>query len=483
MRTEQPTPVNKWLVLLSVGLGVFLATIDGSIVNIGLNTLVQDLRQPLVVVEWVVLAYMLTLSTLMVSIGRLGDMLGKKGIYLAGIAIFTLGSTLCGLAPNAFWLIAFRVLQGVGAAMTMALGNAIVMEVFPPQERGKALGIMGTIVSLGIITGPTLGGLILESLTWHWLFFVNLPVGIIGVLMVMKFVPRSQPGPKQHFDYAGAAALFICLAAFLLALTLGQHGGFERLGVFVIFSISALALLAFIRIEMAVDEPMIDLSLFKNVLFSINLLTGFMLFVSTAGILLILPLYLQNILGYSPRPAGLLMAVTPLVIAVVAPLSGNLSDRLGSRPISTLGLLVLASAYLGVATLNEDTTALGYLVRFVPVGLGVGLFQSPNNSAVMGSVPRAQLGVASGLLSLTRTIGQTSGIAISSAIWESRVAFYAGGVIPGGVTHAPAALQVAGLQDTVRAAAFVLAAAFLISLWALAQFIRARRANASQALQ
>ncbi|NPV57288.1 MAG: MFS transporter [Anaerolineae bacterium] len=481
MQEKQPLLARKWLVLISVGLGVFLATIDGSIVNIGLNTMVQDLDQPLVVVEWVVLAYMLTISTLMISIGRLGDMIGKKPIYLTGVVIFTIGSGLCGMAPNVYWLIGFRVLQGVGASMTMALGNAIVTEAFPAQERGKALGIMGTIVSLGIIAGPTIGGIILESLSWHWLFFVNLPVGVAGVLMVLKFVPKDAPGPKQRFDYAGAAALFVCLSSFLLALSLGQNGGFERLGVVSIFGVSIIALLAFIRIEMAVEQPMIDLHIFKNVLFSVNLITGFMVFICTSGIVLIMPLYLQNVLGYGPRAAGLMLAVTPLVVAVVAPLSGNLSDRVGSRPISTVGLLIMVFGYLGVASLNETTTTLGYMLRFIPIGLGIGMFQSPNNSAVMGSVPRERLGVASGLLSLTRTIGQTTGIAILSAVWENRVSFHAGGVLGGDVTDAPAVLQVAGLQDTVHLVVFILIAAFLISLWALGQFIKARRAGATPA--
>ena len=194
MEAEKPESKRKWLILISVAMGIFLATIDGSIVNIGLNTLVNDLGQPLAVVEWVVLAYMLTISTLMLSIGRLGDMVGKKTLYLVGLIVFTIGSVLCGLSPSVYWLIGFRVLQGIGAAMLMALATAIVTEAFPNQERGKALGILGTMVSIGIIAGPTIGGVILESLSWHWLFFVNLPVGIVGVIMVLRFVPNYKPG-------------------------------------------------------------------------------------------------------------------------------------------------------------------------------------------------------------------------------------------------------------------------------------------------
>ena len=208
-------------------MGIFLATIDGGIVNIGLNTLVNEFDKPLVVIEWVVLAYMLTISSLMLSIGRLGDMIGKKRLYLAGLAIFTTGSVLCGLSGTIYWLIAFRVLQGIGAAMLMALGTAIVTETFPDRERGKALGILGTMVSIGIIAGPTIGGLILESLPWHWLFFVNLPVGIVGVIMVLRYVPDSRPGGKQRFDFPGAALLFVGLSSLLFALTGIQSGEIE----------------------------------------------------------------------------------------------------------------------------------------------------------------------------------------------------------------------------------------------------------------
>jgi EmrB/QacA subfamily drug resistance transporter len=265
---------NKWWVLIAVAMGVFLATIDGSIVNIGLNTLVEDMQKPLAVVEWVVLAYMLTLSTLLLSIGRLSDIVGKKKLFLAGMILFTISSGLCGLAGSVFWLIGFRVLQAVGGSMIMAIGTAIVTEAFPPQERGKALGIMGTMVSIGIIAGPTIGGLLLQSLTWHWLFFVNLPIGFIGVFMVLRFVPESTPGDKQKFDFAGAGLLFVSMASFLFALTTGQHGGFDNLKVIGMFVLSVSALSLFIGIERRTTQPMIDLTMFRNAQFSINLITG-----------------------------------------------------------------------------------------------------------------------------------------------------------------------------------------------------------------
>jgi len=207
----------------------------------------------------VVLAYMLTVSSLMLSIGRLGDMLARKKLYLAGIIIFTIGSALCGLSPTIYWLIGFRVLQAVGSSILMALGTAMVTEAFPTNERGKALGIFGTLVSMGIIAGPTIGGLLLESLSWHWLFFVNLPVGLVGVYLVIRFVPANRPGTRQHFDFPGALTLFLGLCALLLALSLIQGSGFSQPLTFVLLAAFAIMLVIFIRLEThaaADDRPL-----------------------------------------------------------------------------------------------------------------------------------------------------------------------------------------------------------------------------------
>jgi EmrB/QacA subfamily drug resistance transporter len=475
MEPSSTKPVNKWLVLIAVAMGVFLATIDGSIVNIGLNTIVNDLHQPLNVVEWVVLAYMLTISTLMLSIGRLSDMIGKKKLYLAGIIIFTIGSGLCGIAPSVYWLIAFRVIQAIGGVMTMAIGTAIVTDAFPPKERGKALGVMGTMVSVGIIAGPTIGGIILQSLTWHWLFFVNLPVGLIGVFMVARFVPNDSTRIKQHFDFAGAATMFFFMTSLLFALSISQETGFTDAKVIGLMSVALVSLAAFIFIERKSKYPMINLELFRNRQFSINLITGFMVFVCTAGTTLLFPFFLQNVLQYGSSQTGLMLAVTPVIVSIVAPLSGALSDRTGSRPITTLGLFILALGFVAVSSLSENTSSIGYLLCFIPVGIGIGMFQSPNNSAVMGSVPRENLGVASGLLALTRTVGQTTGIAVLSAIWGTRVAFYNGGFVEGGATYAPISMQVAGLKDTVIISIFIISIAFIISMFALVDFLKVKK--------
>jgi EmrB/QacA subfamily drug resistance transporter len=471
---------RKWYVMAAVAMGIFLATIDGSIVNVALPTLVRELGADFSTVQWVVLAYLLALATLLLSMGRLGDMVGKKPVYTTGFVVFTLGSVLCGLAPTVYWLIGFRVVQAIGAAMVLALGLAIVTEAFPPSERGKALGLSGTVVSIGIVVGPTVGGLLIDSLSWHWIFFVNLPVGIVGTLLALRYVPAFKPAGRQRFDFPGAASLFAGLLALLLALTSGQGVGFGEARVWILFAASVLFLVAFVVLERRSSQPMIDLSLFRNRLFSINLVSGLLVFVCMGGTIILMPFFLENVLGYDTRQVGLLMATVPVALGVVSPLAGALSDRVGTRPITVVGLAILLFGFYALSTLDAQTTPLGYVLRFLPVGVGIGIFQSPNNSAVMGAVPRQRLGIASGLLSVTRTLGQTTGIALLGALWASQVISYNGAALSGGVTSAPAAAQVAGLHTTFLAVLVLIALALGLSVWGLVQERRLRRLAALQ---
>ena len=477
--TVSPPAVDytrKWYVLSAVGMGVFLATIDGSIVNISLPTLVSSFQTDFALVQWVVLAYLLTVTTLMLGVGRLADIYGKKPIYTAGFIIFTIGSVLCGLSPSIYTLIGFRVLQALGAAMIMALGMAITTEAFPPSERGRALGITGTIVSVGIAVGPTLGGLIVKNLSWHWIFFVNLPIGIIGTFMVVRYVPAFRPAGGQRFDYWGALTLCISLLSLLVALTLGQRTGFGDRTVLLLIGSWIVFLVTFIFIELRTEQPMIDLRLFRNSLFSVSLTTGFIIFICLSGTLILMPFYAENVLGYDPQQTGLLMATVPVALGIIAPISGNLSDRFGSRPITVAGLAVLTVGFLAVSSLDAETTTLGYVLRFLPVGLGIGMFQSPNNSAIMGAAPRDRLGIASGMLAVTRTLGQTTGIAVLGALWAGQVFKNAGEVIAGGATAAPVAAQVFALRETFVIVSVLIFLALLLSIWGLREERKSKQA-------
>lgn len=458
---------RKWYVMAAVSMGTLMATIDGSIVNVALPTLVRELNTNFATVQWVVLAYLLTLATLLPSVGRLADMIGKKQIYTLGFVIFTFGSFLCGLASTIYMLILFRVIQAIGATMILALGIAIVTESFPSNERGRALGIAGTMVSIGIVIGPTLGGLLIDLFSWKWIFFVNIPIGILGILMIIRFVPDIKPEGKQRFDYLGAITLFFCLLSFLSALTLTQSAGFTDIRVLILFVLGVLLLGFFIVVEKRAVQPMIDLALFRNLNFSISLITGFLTFVAIAGTLILTPFYLENVLGYSTREVGLLIAVLPISMGIVAPISGSSSDRFGSRIITVIGLVVLLIGYAALTTLDTQTSALYFALLFLPIGLGMGIFQSPNNSAIMGAAPPDKLGVVSGMLALNRTLGQTTGIAIIGAIWAALTIHYAKPSQISSATDALAPAQVAALQNTFVVIAGIILFALLLAIWAL----------------
>jgi EmrB/QacA subfamily drug resistance transporter len=456
----------KWRVMTAVGVGVFLATVDGSIINVSLPTLVRSLNTEFAVVQWVVLGYLLTITTSMLGIGRIADIVGKKAIYMLGFVVFTVGSALCGLAASVYWLIVFRVLQAVGAAMIMALGAAILIEAFPPNERGKALGVIGAIVSVGIVIGPALGGVIIGALSWRWIFYVNLPVGVIGTILVARNVPDFKPAGQQRFDYLGAVVLCLSLLSLLLGLTFGQQMGFFEPVVGLMLGLWLLLLFVFIRIETKVSQPMIDLKIFGNMLFSINLATGFISFVGLAGVMILMPFYLENILGFEITQVGLLMGIVPVLLGITSPLAGAMSDRAGTRRITVMGLAIMLVGYLAAATLTGHTSAWGYLIRMCILGVGIGSFVSPNNSAIMGSASRSQLGVVSGFMAITRTLGQTVGVAVMGSVWAVRTASYAGARLQSGATLAPPQAQVAALQDTFHTAAALLAAALLLGVWA-----------------
>jgi EmrB/QacA subfamily drug resistance transporter len=470
---------SKWAVLSTVLVGVFMAMIDSSVVNVALPTMVGALHTDFASIQWVPLSYMLTVTCLMMLVGRLADLWGKRAIYAAGYVVFTMASLLCGLASGLETLIASRVLQGVGAATIMAIGPAVLVETFPPRERGRAIGITGSVVSLGIILGPTVGGMLLKHAGWSWIFFLNLPLGVLGTILVLRLVSPARPERRERFDLLGAFTLSLALLGLLLGLTVGQK---PQLGAAIpagLFALGAVALATFLYVELKAPSPLVDLRLFRNGTFSANLAASFLSFITVAGTVVLMPFYLQDVLKADPQSAGLALAAMPVVLGVVAPIAGSLSDRHGTARVSAVGLVFVGLGFLLLRTLNTETSLLGYVLRFLPVGLGLGLFQSPNNSAILGSAPRERMGVASGLLAVARTLGQTTGIAVLTAVWAGRVTARLGAVPPGGVSRAPTHTQVLALQDTLLVILLLTAASlFLVVTTAV---VRARQAQPAAA--
>ncbi len=458
---------RRWWALLGLCLGVFMSTLDSSIVNISLPTLVKTFGTTFATIQWVALSYLLVITSMMLGIARLADMTGKKKLYMTGLLLFTLGSLLCGLSPSVGWLIGFRALQGSGAVMMTALGSAIITEIFPSNERGRALGIIGGAVSVGIALGPMLGGVLIGKLGWQSVFLVNVPVGIITFLLVWRLVPPSKRGnPDQRFDFAGALILLVTLGCYALGTTLGQDKGLGNPLVLGMLIASGLGLGLFLLVESRVEQPMIDLGMFRDLLFSINLLMGFLMFIMIAG-LFIMPFFLELVEGYRTEQVGLMMAVFPVAMGLFAPLSGTLSDRFGSRVISLIGLIIIIIGCLLTSTLHQDMSILGYILRIAPLGIGVGMFNSPNNSAIMGAAPRERLGVASGLMALSRTLGQSSGLPLIGALFTTLVLAHSN-LAPGmDITTAPAHALVSGVNGSFRVMAVVIFLATVLAVIAL----------------
>jgi EmrB/QacA subfamily drug resistance transporter len=414
------TPNYRWFVLATVSVGTFMATLDSSIVNVALPTISGQLHSDLSTLQWVVTSYLLTISSLLPVFGRTADIFGRKKVYSLGFLIFTLGSILCGLAQNIWFLVATRILQAIGAAMLMSNSAAIITAIFPREERGRALGLTGTVVALGSLTGPAVGGLLIGFLSWRAIFYINLPIGIIGFLAARLILPNDnlQKG-KESFDFAGALTFTLGMISLLLGVNNGVDWGWASFPVLFSIILGVILLTGFVITERKVKHPMIDLSLFSNRPFLVGNLSGWLSFVAMFANTMLLPFYLQHILNYSSSQVGLMMTFFPVTMAIVAPLSGHASDKFGPIALTTGGLAIVALGLFYFSLLTPSAHFYQIIPGGILTGLGAGMFQSPNNSSVMSSVIPQKLGIAGGINSLVRNLGMVTGIALSVSLFEA----------------------------------------------------------------
>ncbi len=484
-------PNHKWWALSTVSIGVLMSTLDAGIVAVSLPTVMAEFQASVTVIQWIILAYLIIITVTLLPFGRLADMYGRKQIYTLGFVVFTLGSGLCGASGSVEQLAIYRALQALGAAMLMANGMAITSSVFPANERGKALGINGTVVATGTTIGPTIGGLITQWLGWRWVFYVNLPIGIVGIVMAVLVLRNSEitptlSGPRPRFDVGGAVLAALGLMALLCALTGAEQFGLPDSVNWVLYAAAAISLIVFALVERWVREPMIEPSLFQLKLFALGSSAALLAFLAVAANSFLLPFYLQLILHFTPAQVGLLMTPTSLMLAVVAPVSGWLSDRLGARLLSSLGLAIVALSLFGLSRLGSGSGYSDVLLRLVALGVGQGMFQSPNNSSVIGSVPRARYGVAGGFLSMMRNLGMVMGTAVAGNLLSSGLMAAAGHVNLGMLgevsslnTEALVNGFVIGMERAYLAAAVIAAVGILASLSRGGSFGRASTAKAS----
>jgi EmrB/QacA subfamily drug resistance transporter len=382
-----------------------------------------SLGSDIATIQWVVTLYLLVVSGLLLSFGRLGDLRGHKAVYVTGFVVFVLGSALCGLAATADALIACRALQAVGAAMLFANSPAILTRNFPPAQRGQALGLRATLTYLGQMVGPFLGGWLAVQFSWRAVFYINVPVGLLALLLSLRFIPRDAAADHaERFDVAGALTFMVGLVALLLGLNQGHALGWTSPPILILLALAGLVLAAFVAVERRVPYPMLDLGLFRRRLFSAAAASAVLNFLCVYGILFLLPFYLIQGRDLSPAQAGLLLTMQPLVMIVVAPLSGTLSDRIGSRLPATLGMAILAVALFLLSRLGPHSSVGDVVVPLAIAGLGTGIFISPNNSALMGAAPRHQQGIAAGILATARNVGMMLGVGLVGAIFTTVLA-------------------------------------------------------------
>ena len=421
-RSFAQSPNYKWWAFSAIAIATFMSVIDFGSVAIALPSIQDHFEVGLTTVQWVMVGYILTISILLLPMGKLADIIGTKEVYVAGLSIFLVGAIVGGFSNSLIMLVGARILQGAGSAMIQANGMAMITSVFPEKERGKALGLHVSVVGTGAVVGPALGGLIVGISGWQSLFFLNAGVAGITVLSSILILDRSRlaslrEGPRQTWDWLGTFLSGGALLSFLLLMTNGSRVGWTS-GPIVVAAIAFLVLLAaFIWWELRTSSPMLDLRLFKRRPVALGFSSGWISFFGNAPVMFLMPFYLRNLLGYSALKTGLVFIPGAIMLTIMAPLSGRLSDRFGARPFMIVGLALGSTAlFLLATTITRDSSLLLIVSLLVLLSAGIGMFGTPNHSSILSGVERSKLGVVSALIQLMRNSANVTGIALSTAI-------------------------------------------------------------------
>lgn len=424
---------HQWLILVLISLAAFMGALDATIVNISLPTISKYFHCDVATVSWVAMAYFLVLSSTLITFGRVADIRGYKKIYLSGFAIFSLGSLLCGLSSTIYLLIGFRVLQGVGAAMLQAIGGAMVIRYLPERVRGTAFGIMTTFLAVGLAAGTPIGGFISQFYSWHWIFFINLPVGIIAIILGFAVLPGdTKEFGEGQFDVSGACLLFIALVSLIFFLNMGNNVGWLSWIILATIIVSLATWAGFILNEKKAHFPLINLSLFRDRNFTFAVTVALLILLVAQGSWYAFPFYLEIEKGFATNIAGLILLVPTLLMMVCGPIAGFLSDRIGSRPICILGSAVIIAAFLMFALMGAKTGLYYIITALVLEGIGIGLMLPANFNLIMGTSGKGEEGVINSLVNTVRNVGAVMGIAIFTVVFLSVIA--SKGISPEGIT-------------------------------------------------
>jgi EmrB/QacA subfamily drug resistance transporter len=398
-----------------------MSTLDGSIVNVALPDMAQKMHVSMGAVEWVVTSFLIAVAATILIFGRIGDIIGKTKVFKFGVVLFTIGSLLCGFTNSLPFLVLARVIQAIGASATMATNQGIITQVFPAKERGRALGVIGTFVALGAMAGPPLGGIIVSVVSWKYIFLINVPIGIIVFLMTLKIFPKTGEVKDEKLDGKGAILFTITMVALFGAVEQGQNTGYNSPLIIGAFVVAIITFILFIIVEKNLEDPLLQLSIFKNSLFSISILCAFISFIAISASNIILPFYFQDAKQISPAITGFFMMISPIVLSVVAPFSGYLSDKIGSEVLTLVGLILTSFGLILIGTLNENSSLIFLVIFIIIMTIGNGMFQSPNNSLIMSTVPKDKLGIAGSVNALIRNIGMVSGTSFATLLLYNRM--------------------------------------------------------------
>ncbi|MCR3758269.1 MFS transporter [Clostridium felsineum] len=426
IKSENEISKKKWIILFTVISAAFMSNLDGSIVNVALPDISAKLHVTMASVEWVVTSFLITVAATILIFGRVGDIKGKTKVFKFGVVLFTLGSLFCGITNSLLVLVISRIIQAIGAAAEMANSQGIITEVFPANERGRALGFLGTSVALGAMAGPPLGGIIISVLSWKYIFLINVVIGIIVFGFTMKVFPKVNKMSDEKLDGKGSVLFTVAIVLLFGAIVEGQTIGYNNSFIIASFIVALLAFIIFIVIEKRVDSPLLYLKIFSNSLFSISIICGFISFTVISASNIILPFYFQDTLKFSVAITGVLMMVSPIILSVVSPLSGYLSDKMGSEVLTIIGLIIVSVGLFLISSLNEKSLVGLVLLYIVIMTVGNGIFQSPNNSLIMSTVPRNKLGIAGSVNALVRDLGFVVGTSFATLILYNRMSYKIG---------------------------------------------------------
>ncbi len=408
---------RRWWTLGAMCFALFMIMLDNTVTNVALPSIQRDFDASLSALEWTINAYTLTFAVLLVTGGRLGDIFGRRLMFLTGVSIFAIASATIGFAPTDGWLVASRALQGVGAALMMPATLSIITNAFPPAERGQAIGIWAGVSAIALAIGPLVGGWLTEDVSWRAIFFLNLPVAAGAIAITLFAAEESRDDTvDRRIDYPGIAALTAGLSALVLGLVEGNSWGWGSPAILGLFALSVVALAAFAWIETRSPAPVVDFAFFRSRQFFGANAVAFMVTFAMFAMFFFLALYMQNILGYSPLETGVRFLPSTLLVMIAGPISGRLSDRIGPRWLMTGGLLLIAIAMAWQSRVGTHTSYGFLLPAFMIMGAGIGLVMSPMSAAAMNAVDRTKAGVASGTLSMSRMVGGTFGVAALGAL-------------------------------------------------------------------